>query len=245
MIVTAYIDKRPTAVAISVSLVLHVCLLIGLTQYKTQQPQKNITESLNLQVMLFSLERQGGKPDKITRNEELNRLVEPTTADSKAYPIRHGVKRSSTDNQSTLVEAVKESGQEPYAASTVENAVLPAPEITEKNATPAIPLPSPARSMLPESNIVQSGRPDYAYNPAPEYPILLREQGISGTVWVKVWVGSDGHPGAISLIKGSGYRLLDESALNAVRNWRFIPARNAEQTLASWVEFPIRFVLKS
>jgi protein TonB len=86
-------------------------------------------------------------------------------------------------------------------------------------------------------------RPDYAYNPPPDYPLALREQGIGGVVWLRVWVDGDGRPGEIRLARGSGYRLLDDAAMLVVRHWRFVPARSGNQTLASWVEFPIRFAL--
>ena len=89
------------------------------------------------------------------------------------------------------------------------------------------------------------GHPDYAYNPLPDYPMALREQGLGGVVWLRVWVDSEGHPGEIKLAKGSGYRLLDESALRAVRSWRFVPAKLGEQRQSSWVEFPVRFATNS
>lgn len=95
-----------------------------------------------------------------------------------------------------------------------------------------------------EPPLVQ-GHPDYAYNPLPDYPMALREQGLGGVVWLRVWVDSDGHPGDIKLAKGSGYRLLDESALRAVRSWRFVPAKLGEQRQPSWVEFPVRFASNS
>lgn len=81
------------------------------------------------------------------------------------------------------------------------------------------------------------------YSCEPDYPMLLREQGVGGVVWLRVWVDSDGRPIEIKLAKGSGYRLLDDAALRAVKQWRFIPAKNGEQRMASWVEFPIRFTL--
>lgn len=90
---------------------------------------------------------------------------------------------------------------------------------------------------------IQAAHPDYAHNPAPDYPLALREQGIGGIVWLRVWVDQDGRPAEIRLHKGSGYRLLDDAALRAVRHWRFIPARVGPQPQASWVEFPIRFTL--
>lgn len=73
--------------------------------------------------------------------------------------------------------------------------------------------------------------------------MVLREQGVGGVVWLRVWVDNDGRPVEIKLSKGSGYRLLDDAALRAVKLWRFIPAKNGEQRMTSWVEFPIRFAL--
>lgn len=107
------------------------------------------------------------------------------------------------------------------------------------SATPDVAKPEKSREPQP----TQSAKPDYAYNPQPDYPLLLREQGVGGIVWVRVWVDTNGKPLEIKLAKGSGYRLLDDAALRAVRSWRFVPAKSGETALASWVEFPIRFTL--
>lgn len=88
---------------------------------------------------------------------------------------------------------------------------------------------------------LQKARPNYAYNPPPDYPSLLQDEGIGGVVWMKVWVEVDGQPSQISVLRGSGYRLLDESARRAVQGWRFHPAKQGGQAFASWVEFPVRF----
>lgn len=89
----------------------------------------------------------------------------------------------------------------------------------------------------------QAARPDHAQSPKPIYPLALRDLGISGVVWLRVWVDHTGRPQEIELAKGSGYRLFDEAALRAVQHWRFIPAKNEQQSLASWVEFAVRFVI--
>ena len=88
---------------------------------------------------------------------------------------------------------------------------------------------------------LQTARPDHAYSPKPAYPLALRDLGVSGVVWLRVWVDDFGRPQEIELAKGSGYRLFDEAALRAVQQWRFIPAKNEQQSLASWVEFAVRF----
>lgn len=115
-------------------------------------------------------------------------------------------------------------------------ASAPAPRIAPTVAT------APAAVQTTEPHV--GARPDYAYNPPPDYPLAMREQGIAGVVWLRVWVDGEGRPGEVRLARGSGYRLLDDAAMRAVRDWRFVPARSGDQAIASWVEFPIRFALR-
>jgi len=89
--------------------------------------------------------------------------------------------------------------------------------------------------------LLQTARPDHAHSPKPAYPLALRDLGVSGVVWLRVWVDNTGRPREIELARGSGYRLFDEAALRAVQHWRFVPAKNEQQSLASWVEFAVRF----
>lgn len=91
--------------------------------------------------------------------------------------------------------------------------------------------------------INRQAQPDYAYNPPPDYPIALRENNISGIVHMQVLVQVDGSPQEITVHKSSGYRLMDEAAVRAVRRWRFIPALDNGRASTGWVAFPIRFSL--
>lgn len=139
-----------------------------------------------------------------------------------------------------LVEVLAQDARPgPVAEAAANSGVLAA---VPSEAQP-IPASAKAAEPTPEPAPTQAARPDYAYNPQPDYPLLLREQGVGGVVWLRVWVDREGRPGEIKLARGSGYRLLDDAALRAVRQWRFVPARRGEETLASWVEFPIRFTL--
>ena len=90
----------------------------------------------------------------------------------------------------------------------------------------------------------EHAQPTHILNPRPDYPITLRQRGIEGTVWLRVRVDRSGLPEQIILFKTSGYRLFDEAALRAVARWRFRPARSNGQHIASWVEFPGRFILQ-
>jgi protein TonB len=57
-------------------------------------------------------------------------------------------------------------------------------------------------------------------------------------------VTTDGRTGEVRVKQSSGYALLDRSALNAVRTWRFEPARKMNTPLAMTVDIPVRFSLK-
>jgi len=89
-----------------------------------------------------------------------------------------------------------------------------------------------------------SAQPNYLQNPAPEYPTLARKRGQEGVVMVQVKVNAEGHPIQVDLKKSSGYLLLDESALKAVKRWSFRPAYRLGMAVESTVDVPVRFRLK-
>lgn len=60
----------------------------------------------------------------------------------------------------------------------------------------------------------------------PAYPEQARLQGWEGKVTVRVEVLTDGIPGDITVKKSSGYPLLDDAAILAIKSWQFIPAKS-------------------
>jgi protein TonB len=86
--------------------------------------------------------------------------------------------------------------------------------------------------------------PKYAENPKPPYPEEARERGYQGEVLLRVEVLSNGRVGQIEVKRSSGHEILDRSALNTVKQWKFIPAKKGEETVSLWVNIPIRFQLQ-
>lgn len=87
--------------------------------------------------------------------------------------------------------------------------------------------------------------PDYKINPNPDYPMIARRNGYEGEVLLRVWVLENGKVGDVELERSSGYKVLDKSALQAVRDWVFIPCKRNGEPVSSWVMVPIRFELSS
>jgi periplasmic protein TonB len=111
-----------------------------------------------------------------------------------------------------------------------------------------VPPPLPVQAApapVVETVTEPSADADYLQNPAPNYPSLAQRQGWEGTVWLNVFVKPNGLPGQIELQKTSGRKTLDDAAITAVRNWRFVPAKRGKTPVEGWVSVPIEFSLNS
>ena len=127
--------------------------------------------------------------------------------------------------------------------------VLPVPEAAARPDPPTrlvapAPPTAPAAAPAETEQAVQVWQADYLRNPKPEYPNSSRRLGEHGTVVLRVLVSPAGDASRVELKGTSGYHRLDDSALAAVRQWKFVPARRGEQPVAAWVVVPIRFTLK-
>jgi protein TonB len=87
-------------------------------------------------------------------------------------------------------------------------------------------------------------QPKYAENPKPTYPQEARKRGYQGEVILRVEVLSDGRVGQVEVKRSSGHEILDRSALTAVKQWKFLPAKRGENTIPLWVNIPIKFQLQ-
>ena len=84
----------------------------------------------------------------------------------------------------------------------------------------------------------------YLSNPAPRYPDAARRSGDQGTVTLRVQVTRDGVASRVAVEKSSGSSHLDTAALEAVKAWRFTPARRGGDAVESWMLVPVVFRLE-
>lgn len=99
----------------------------------------------------------------------------------------------------------------------------------------------------PASSVVLDAEPDYKAeylnNPRPAYPMIARRMGYHGKVVLEVEVLAEGKAGEVKLLQSSGFELLDSSAMQTVKTWRFIPARRFGQAVTQRFLVPIKFSL--
>lgn len=102
---------------------------------------------------------------------------------------------------------------------------------------------SPETIQTDKGGALTEAQPEYLKNPAPVYPAAAKNKGHQGLVQILVDVNSDGSVNQVALKKSSGFLLLDDAAIRAVKHWQFMPASRNGIQIASQVEVPIRFQL--
>ena len=129
----------------------------------------------------------------------------------------------------------------PMPSAAVPTEAQPAPRAPEPapvaEAAPSAP-PGPVAMAPPSFNA------DYLHNPVPPYPSISRRLGEEGRVVLRVFVDTEGEPARVEMRTSSGFPRLDEVALETVRRWKFLPARQGDRAVAAWVLVPISFSLK-
>lgn len=78
----------------------------------------------------------------------------------------------------------------------------------------------------------------------PHYPESARRRGIEGTVLLKMRITEQGRVETVQVERSAGHPDLDQSAMEAVKRWRFAPARRAGEAVAVWVFIPVEFKLQ-
>ena len=163
--------------------------------------------------------------------------AEQKTSNTNAYDVPREPKqeRPAPSKQPAKVKhAVK-----PWVQEQRKKAPEPKAQATETGNSGEQALPEEARG------VTVSASPDYFRNPPPSYPEPARRRKHEGVVLLRVGVSENGLVTEVQLTKSSGFKELDEAALNAVKRWTFKPGTVLGRPVASQVEVPIRFELKS
>ena len=221
----------------------------------------------NIITAMVSVEE--GRQHREARNDQVAASAKPALADPKLIEPTLADPLSSTQatvSKATEDKAVKPTKAEPKAVTKRElrsqtQVTKPAPSKRVKTNT--VP---PQSTNLKTSSGVETGRAamtgsasvgasantfvgpsasaDYLNNPYPKYPKLSLRRKEVGTVWLTLTVTAEGFAKDVRVKQTSGYARLDNAALEAVKRWRFRPARRDGQAVDTEYELPIHFKLK-
>jgi periplasmic protein TonB len=108
--------------------------------------------------------------------------------------------------------------------------------------------PAPVVAAFPSAVVTapytRGARPRGGYQVQPDYPAEARRAQAEGTTLLRVHVADDGRIDDVQVDTSAGHAALDRAAAEAVRKWRFEPARNGSVPVAVWVVIPVRFRLE-
>lgn len=71
------------------------------------------------------------------------------------------------------------------------------------------------------------------------YPTGAQRAGEQGTVLLNVYVTWSGKPQRIAVAKSSGYRDLDDAAVETAANWHYVPALRDGGTASDWAQVQV------
>lgn len=83
--------------------------------------------------------------------------------------------------------------------------------------------------------------PAISFKVLPLYPQAALSAGQQGMVLLSALVGLGGQVEQVQVKTSSGVAALDQSAINAVSQWKFNPASQAGAAMSSWFEVPVSF----
>jgi protein TonB len=84
----------------------------------------------------------------------------------------------------------------------------------------------------------------YLTTPRPDYPASARREGRQGHVLLRILVDVQGRSKSVEINNSSGTEVLDRAAVEAIKRWRFHPARYGDKAVESWLKVPIEFRLE-
>jgi protein TonB len=234
----AVIRRHPLAVAIGLSLALHGVALAA-AHYGLLGEGPELTRAQRVAVVLIEspAPTPAPAPQKVV-------TPKPQEAPAGAPPAQQQAVRPAPSPPPRRPAAPPETRIAPAAVPAP--APAPAPAHEAPGATAHEPSPAPQVASLGEE-AAPATPPAYASpgrgNPRPYYPWLSRQRGEQGRVVLRVGVDASGKPVDVTIIRSSGHGRLDRAAAEALRQWRFTPARRSGRDVAGSVEVPVTFRL--
>jgi len=112
----------------------------------------------------------------------------------------------------------------------------PEEQATDLSAAPTFTPFTVAPSILNRTDVVRAMER--------EYPPLLRDAGIGGTVTVWFFIDENGGVQDYRVSESSGHQALDDAAIAVAGVYRFSAALNRDKKVPVWVQFPITFQVR-
>jgi len=241
--------RKDMIFAASASLAVHIGLILILSTATAMSTALRLGEVSVLHVSLVSLEAgqktEGGKLSEAaflmnTSAEKTKAIVVPLVKENPAENME-GKKRLTVTSDPGSIEV-----------QSLQNTISLTSHAVASGSKGPVSASHGSRNQLAhvmmgnsQEKAVSVAVPKYRENTHPAYPWIARLRGYEGIVLVSTEVSADGSVGSVRVKKSSGYAVLDRSALDAVKTWKFEPGRKMGTPVNMLVDVPVKFVLKN
>ncbi|MBY7807625.1 energy transducer TonB [Vibrio fluvialis] len=241
-------------VAGGVSLALHASLLLVAKQSTAlAMPAGNQSTSVAINFVATPQATPQVKADNIAKSEP---KTTPATPEKPTEKVAQSAEKSKPTAKTATQKPIRSASNK-----TVQTSKPVAPPVKHKSETTqavthTAPAATPVKTVAkakPAPEISSQGanaapilvdRPSFVSRPIrPNYPRLAQKRGIEGVATYEVWLDAQGHQIKQILISSSGTEMLDQSALDAIKQWKFSPHIINGEALAHRVQIPVRFRL--
>ena len=209
--------RSDRALGITLTVLLHAAAVAALLQY--QPIRSALTEAAPIMVSLIV-------PAPV---------VEKPKERPKPLPVKHNVQPPPPLEPAPVITST---------APEIPTQPAAPPPPPQPQTPPVAAAPAPGPVTAPPPVVPPSFSAAYLENPPPRYPAMARRLGEQGRVMLRVLVSAAGLADKVELRTSSGSERLDEAAIETVKRWRFVPARQGERSVAAWVLIPINFTLE-
>jgi TonB family protein len=174
---------------------------------------------------------QGGEPGVSERGQE-------QTAEAQRQDVGAQGERTSAEPPSAeeTIRGLRQDRTARREARSAEFIVGVQRQESDASARPTFTPYTVAPSIINREQVVQAM--------VREYPALLRDAGIGGTIRVYFFIDEDGVVRDTRIDQSSGHPALDAAALSVAGVYRFRPALNRDKPTPVWVSFPITFQVR-
>ena len=232
--------------AITLSLTINVVFLVSLMTITANVNPYKETFYVNLTQgeALPSISKKETKPITGSKTDQVQRISKPEVKPRVMPEVKPRVMPEVMEIKHPHDELIENGKPVMAAVQKVEN---PAPAKGGSESGSGVKSSVPGPSLQGAGETVTSPKFGVAYlnNPKPGYPAFARRMGIEGEVMIKVLVSSQGTALKIEVAHSSGYEILDKAAAEAVKNWRFVPAKHGDSPVEEWVQVPVAFRLRT
>lgn len=237
--------------AVGFSLAVHTALLWSVPEKKAfAMPTGSQSSQVNIQFVApsaptMSSVKKSEPHKKEQKNQTLPKKVETVkpqkTVTNKVDNTKKPSKIKPISPKPTVNKQPKPAVKQAKSKAIPKESVTKTKQDIAKTNSTAKPVASKSGA-TEKPQLIQ--KPSFLKRPsAPRYPRIAQRKGVEGTALYEIWLNEKGKQIKQELITSSGASVLDEAALNAIRDWKFSPQVINGQAIAHRVQIPVRFSL--